>query len=483
MTSPKIFISYSWKPIHNKLKVLQLAERLSSDYIHVIIDEWDLKAGQDKYQFMEQMVNNDEVSRVLLICNKDYAEKANSKKGGVGIESLIISDEIYSKADQTKFIPIIFEYDENGKEYIPTFVHSRIYFDLSSDAVFEENYEKLLRNIFDKPSSKRPPLGTMPAFLQTEEPIFLPTAHKVATIKNALLQEKLNTPLYIKDYLDSFIRALPSFAIAEAELNQTNFDEVVLKKIEDLKVLRNDFIDFLDVYLTYSIIFDSERLHSFFEKLLDYLMNIDEVNYPSDSFGHIKSDSLRFFYYELFLTFSAIMLQKERYKELAFILQTPFIIEKNTGEILQCTFSDFRQYVYSLNEYRNKKYRLNRVSVTADMLKQRATEKFNFDLLKETDILLYYISLLFPNNKSYYRGYWFPETSCYRSWRLRVLAKTASERHFNKVKVLFGVNDKDELISKVDEISKNGNDRVNDGNYMVPNIKAGLAVNEMCTIK
>ena len=165
-------------------------------------------------------------------------------------------------------------------------------------------------------------------------------------------------------------------------------------------------------------------------------------------------------------------------------LHTPFIvIKKSTGEILQYTFSEFRQYVATLNDYRNKKLQLNRVSVTADTLKQRATEKYNFDVLKETDVLLYYISLLFPNDKSYYSEYWFPETSCYRFWKLRVLAKTVSERYFNKVKVLFGVDTKEELAAKTEQITKEGKDRINDYNYRIPNIKAGLAVDEMCTIK
>ena len=51
MTPVKVFISYSWKPIHNKQKVLQLAERLASDFVHVILDDWDLKEGQDKVYF------------------------------------------------------------------------------------------------------------------------------------------------------------------------------------------------------------------------------------------------------------------------------------------------------------------------------------------------------------------------------------------------------------------------------------------------
>jgi hypothetical protein len=157
--------------------------------------------------------------------------------------------------------------------------------------------------------------------------------------------------------------------------------------------------------------------------------------------------------------------------------------KKRNGEIFQFSFSEFRQYVTTLNEHRNKKYQLNRVSVTADTLKQRADEKYNFDILKETDVLLYYISLLFPNDKSYYGGYWFPETSCYHFRKLRVLSKTVSERYFNKVKILFGVDTKDELLTKAEEISKNGKDRINDFNYTIPDIKVGLAINEMCTIK
>jgi len=142
----KIFISYSWNPYNNKLKVIELAERLTNDGIHVILDDWDLKEGQDKYHFMEQMVNDESVNKVLLVSNKEYAEKANKKKGGVGIESLIVSDEIYQQVEQTKFIPVVMQY-ENGNPCLPTFIKSRIYIDLSDENTFEDNYDKLIRNI------------------------------------------------------------------------------------------------------------------------------------------------------------------------------------------------------------------------------------------------------------------------------------------------------------------------------------------------
>lgn len=63
----------------------------------IYTDVWDLKEGQDQYQFMEQIVNNPDVSKVLLVCNKQYVEKANQKRGGVGAESLIMSSGECSK--------------------------------------------------------------------------------------------------------------------------------------------------------------------------------------------------------------------------------------------------------------------------------------------------------------------------------------------------------------------------------------------------
>lgn len=45
----------------------RLAERLMGDGVNVILDVWDLKNGQDKYVFMEQMVEDSEIKKVLSV--------------------------------------------------------------------------------------------------------------------------------------------------------------------------------------------------------------------------------------------------------------------------------------------------------------------------------------------------------------------------------------------------------------------------------
>jgi len=484
ITAPKIFISYSWKPVLNKEKVIALAERLSANGVHVIIDVWDLKEGQDKNQFMEQMVNSTEIKRVLLICNKDYAEKANKRVGGVGIESLIISNEIYNQADQTKFIPIVFEYNEaDGKPYIPTFVNSRIFIDLSNDEVFEEQYEMLMRNLFDKPTSKRPPLGTPPPYLQDEDPVFLQTSHKVATMKRALLDEKKNAVLFVQDYYDTFINYLPTYLIEESNLDWNNADEVVLTAINKLIPLRDDFIYFFETYCTHAVELDIERMHSFFEKLLGFLLNLDGIGDDQRTIRSLKIDHLRFFFHELFLYFTSVMLSKERFKELGYILHNPFVVYIERHNVTrEVSFTNFRIYVAALNEFRKQRLKLNRVSVTADIIKERTTGKVTFKDLQQADSLLYYISLLLPSN-TFVSNTWFPETTSYYVYALPIMEKAISKKFFDKVSPIFNVSSKEELLEKVKEVEVSNRDTVQRFDYEIPQIRYGLNLEKICTLR
>ena len=67
MNNPRVFISYSWHPEENKIRVEQLARRLMSDGVDVTLDVWSLKDGQDKYVFMEKRVTYPDINNVLII--------------------------------------------------------------------------------------------------------------------------------------------------------------------------------------------------------------------------------------------------------------------------------------------------------------------------------------------------------------------------------------------------------------------------------
>ena len=83
---PKVFISCSWSGPEHEQDVIDLATALRNHGVDAILDKWDLKPGQDKYVFMESMVTDASVSKVLVLCDKRYQEKVNTRSGGVGTE-------------------------------------------------------------------------------------------------------------------------------------------------------------------------------------------------------------------------------------------------------------------------------------------------------------------------------------------------------------------------------------------------------------
>src|SRR5438046_544322 len=123
---PKVFISYSWSSPEHEAWVLEFASSLVESGVDVVLDKGDLKEGHDKFAFMERMVTDAEITKVLVVCDRGYAEKADIRKSGVGTESQIISAEVYAKADQSKFVPIVTELDEAGKAALPTYLRGRI---------------------------------------------------------------------------------------------------------------------------------------------------------------------------------------------------------------------------------------------------------------------------------------------------------------------------------------------------------------------
>lgn len=135
---PKVFISYSWNPPSNQQNVFELIQKLESDGINVIYDRKDLYPGQDMNYFMENVLTSDTINAVIIVCNKDYAEKVNKRSGGVGYESELILTEIRNKPLQTKYIPVVIEHDENGELPLPKFLKSRLCVDLSKDTGYND---------------------------------------------------------------------------------------------------------------------------------------------------------------------------------------------------------------------------------------------------------------------------------------------------------------------------------------------------------
>ncbi|MDI5887594.1 toll/interleukin-1 receptor domain-containing protein [Flavobacterium yafengii] len=174
--NPKIFIHYSWDNELHKTWTLYLANRLTSDGVDVIFDQYDLKLGSNNNYFMEQISKG---SKVLLIMTPDYKIKADNRTSGVGYEYQIISTEFAKTiSTNTKFLPILRAGDIESS--IPTFLQSFLYLDVRDDGEFERKYIELLKNIYDEPLNPKPPLGKKPNFTDAK------SISKIKTITDVL---------------------------------------------------------------------------------------------------------------------------------------------------------------------------------------------------------------------------------------------------------------------------------------------------------
>ena len=130
----KIFISYSWG-IEKWIEILmnELKEKIKQEELDIefIWDKTHLKFGQDMNYFMENSIR--EADKVFIFCSSDYTEKANSRERGVGIETLIITPHVYSKVEQTKFIPVIF-----GGNEVPDYLKGRYGICIKTKEITEE---------------------------------------------------------------------------------------------------------------------------------------------------------------------------------------------------------------------------------------------------------------------------------------------------------------------------------------------------------
>ncbi|MBA2605539.1 MAG: TIR domain-containing protein [Acidobacteria bacterium] len=279
----KIFISYSRSNDGYVNKVRELAEELANHTMDVELDQWSLREGDDKFVYMERMVNDPTIDKVIILLDKKYKEKADDREGGVGTEATILTPKVYAdvveKRGRQKFIPVIMERDpETKKEFVPTFLDGRIYIDLTDTNHYAEKFEELVRAIHDKPIHKKPLPGKAPSYLLEDEGINLGTSGRAHRAIEYLTNDKPQALNAIKDYFALVTENLKMFDFPPE--TQQMGDEEIIEKIQELTPLRDEIIDvFLAIakYREDSAIY--EEIHNFFEQLLPYF----EYRNDSDS--------------------------------------------------------------------------------------------------------------------------------------------------------------------------------------------------------
>ena len=444
----KVFISYSWSTPDHERWVLELAKELTQNGIHVELDKWDLREGHDTISFMERMVSSDEITKVIIVCDRQYVEKTDARQGGVGTEAQIISPELYSKQGQDKFVAVIAERDEAGKPYVPVYYKSRMYIDLSQSERYSEEFEKLVRWVYGKPLHVRPEMGVAPSYV-VEDSVesTAGTSSLAKRVVDAFRNGKEFRRGALGEYFEAYGDRVSGFRLVN--ISQP-IDELVVSAIESSIHARNEFFNVLDVVFRYNGAADSVvPLRRLFERLVNLYGPAKNVG----SFYESEFDASRFLVHELFVGMVALLVREDQLEPLSILLNAPyyFAARLNQGSDKN-HFSAIYENTESL-DYRVRRLGLGRASLRADFLSNRCEGTSpKFEEMMQADFICW------VNTKAS-QGFWFPETLIYAARHrgaFEIFSRAASPIAMRRLLDVLGVSNITELQQMVEVMGRNG---------------------------
>lgn len=478
MTAIKVFISYSWSSPEHEDWVLRLATDLRVSGVDAILDKWDLTEGHDANVFMEKMVSDADISKVVIVSDRVYTEKSNKRTGGVGTEAQIISTEIYSKQDQDKFVVAVAEVDDEGKPCIPTYYTSRIYIDFSDQSKFAASFEQLLRWVADKPIHKKPELGSLPKYISApEDAVILGTSAAKRRTMDGLMNAKAFAYPVTKEYFELFSKEIEKFRLP---LNFDPLSDDVLENFKSFAPYRDEFLEVVRAIANYT---DDEKygelIHAFFERFHSYFYAPKGVNRYRD----FDFDNFQFFAHELFLHIGAMLISEGRYEVFNQLVERPYFLayRADRGDDPMGSFTVFRQYSYLL-AHRNQVLKQKRSSPAADMLRDGAgSSGTDFLSLMQTDFILFLragLSDLGVDDR------WFPDTLLYLGYRSRafeIFERSRSKKYFDRIRPVLGNASKEDLDKLVEGYDADPNSLPKwEGSRILPAMLMGIQ--DLCSL-
>jgi hypothetical protein len=155
--SGEVFISYSWDSEEHVHAVLELSNRLRSEGVDCVLDQYEESPPEGWPRWMDRKIC--EARLVLVVCTEPYYNRVMGKevadKGlGVKWEGGLIYQHLYNAgASNTKFIPVLLRPED--RKFIPTPLQGATYYSVDSTVGYDRLYSRLL----DKQRVEKPKLG------------------------------------------------------------------------------------------------------------------------------------------------------------------------------------------------------------------------------------------------------------------------------------------------------------------------------------
>ncbi|HWZ44689.1 MAG TPA: SEFIR domain-containing protein [Candidatus Saccharimonadales bacterium] len=164
MTEPlgEVFLSYSWDSEEHIKSVLDLSDRLRSDGVDCVLDQYESSPAEGWPRWMDRKIRDSHF--VLMVCTETYYRRVmgdESPDAGLGVrwEGNLIYQHIYNAgATNTKFLPVLLQ--PNDQKFIPTPLQGATRYKVDTP----EGYGRLCFRLLNKAWIKKPKLGSVRDF-------------------------------------------------------------------------------------------------------------------------------------------------------------------------------------------------------------------------------------------------------------------------------------------------------------------------------
>lgn len=148
-----VFISYSWDGEDHQAWVKGLATDLDKyRELHVTFDLFDLDNFSDKNFFMEKAVQDADI--IIIVTTQNYRNKADSRQGGVGIETYLTAIRHWEESEGGGASKILVASRE--KYSTPFYLKGKFRVDFHDDDLYQKSFSFLLNALTRTSKAARP---------------------------------------------------------------------------------------------------------------------------------------------------------------------------------------------------------------------------------------------------------------------------------------------------------------------------------------
>ena len=187
------------------------------------------------------------------------------------------------------------------------------------------------------------------------------------------------------DFVEEFLRDFETLRMKYSHDESDTWCQRIRSNIESASRHRDVFADVVYDGIRY---LPSSQFVPHLQGALESILAFQYRPQATGAFFKCSEDNYKVLLYELFLYTIAIFLKAKKYEEARQLIDFRYVaVRDSDSDRTAHSFSDFNNYASSIEEYCSKQ--LQRMSVTADLIHDRATNKLiRFSDILQADVLL-----------------------------------------------------------------------------------------------